>query len=85
LAIIEHMILYNVTVKIDRAIDADWLQWMRERHIPEVMDTGIFTENKLYRLLDQDESEGITYAIQYACRSRADLATVLKSMDGRSQ
>ena len=60
------MILYNVTVSlVDQSIHQDWLKWMKEIHIPEVMDTGYFLDNKICRLLVEDE---ITYAIQYACK-----------------
>ena len=66
------MILYNVTVKVDHFIVGEWLQWMKTIHIPDVMSTGIFTEYKLCRLLTVDETEGITYAIQYFCNSIED-------------
>ena len=59
------MIVYNITIKILPAIEAEWIQWQQQEHIPEIMATGLFTEYKFFRLLDQDESEGITYVIQY--------------------
>ena len=53
---------------------------MREIHIPEVMDTGLFVENKILRLLSQNEGEiGTTYAIQYACRTMSDFDTYNKN------
>jgi hypothetical protein len=61
------MILYNVTVKIDTKIHKEWVKWMKEVHIPDVLATGLFSEHKLCRLLSVDESDGITYAIQYFC------------------
>lgn len=61
------MIIYNVTLSIDRDIEQQWLQWMKEIHIPEVMATGCFIENKLLRMLDQEEEGGLTYASQYLC------------------
>jgi len=63
------MIIYNVTIKIDRDIETDWLQWMKKVHIPDVMSCGIFQDFKLFHLLDQDESDGITFAIQYFCEN----------------
>lgn len=63
-------ILYNVTVKIDPAIEKEWLEWMLSNHIPEVMATGCFSENKVCRLLDQDDSDGGTYSFQYVAESR---------------
>ena len=66
------MIIYNVTVKVDAAIADAWLRWLLEQHIPEIMQTGCFTEYKVVRLLDIDDSEGPTYAIQYLADSKAD-------------
>ncbi|MDG1189326.1 MAG: DUF4286 family protein [Flavobacteriales bacterium] len=60
------MILYNVTVSLDASIHTDWLEWIRNVHIPEVMATGYFVEHKICKLLVDDE---ITYAIQYNCES----------------
>lgn len=63
------MILYNVTVKVDRTVAADWLNWMQEVHIPEVMMTNQFIEYRLMRILGEVEDDGVTYAIQYLCAS----------------
>jgi len=65
------MIIYNVTIKVDQTIAGDWLQWMLNEHIPEVMQTGCFTENKVVRLLEVDDTEGPTYAVQYFAESKA--------------
>jgi hypothetical protein len=66
------VIVYNVTVKVDPARNTEWLDWMRSEHLPDVMRTGLFLEHRLARLLHQDDSDGITYAIQYTCRSMQD-------------
>ena len=63
------MILYNVTVKIDNDVAAEWLQWMQTVHIPDVMRTGYFSENRILKLLGDDDTEATTYAIQYFCSS----------------
>ena len=65
------MILYNVTVKIANEVHDDWLRWMREIHIPDVMKTGLFVENKFCRIFE-DDPEGTTYAIQYFCKNMED-------------
>jgi Domain of unknown function (DUF4286) len=59
------MIVYNISIKIDTAIEKEWIQWQREEHIPDVMASGQFTDYKFYRLLEQDESDGISYVVQY--------------------
>ena len=71
------MILYNVTVNIDTDVEQEWLLWMKEIHIPEVMATGLFLESRIFRVLANDEG-GITYAVQYTC---ADMATYERYRD----
>ena len=48
------MIIYNLTINIDESVHNDWLEWMKSNHIPDVMRTGMFKENKLLRLLGDD-------------------------------
>ena len=36
------MLLYNVTITVDLDVHDDWVQWMRDTHIPDVMSTGMF-------------------------------------------
>ncbi|MGB4853250.1 MAG: DUF4286 family protein [Ignavibacteria bacterium] len=66
------MILYNVTVNIDDSVHDEWLEWMRSKHIPDVLSTGLFTESKLYRIRTENEEEENTYSIQYFLRSMDD-------------
>jgi hypothetical protein len=68
------MIIYNVTVKIDHDIHSDWLNWMRQVHIPEVLETGHFIGHQIARVL-VDEEDGVTYSIQYKCQSMQELDT----------
>ena len=68
------MIIYNVTVNIEDDVHADWITWMKETHIPDVMKTGYFLKNKIAKVLTTQEGEtGHTYAIQYTCNSMNDL------------
>lgn len=63
------MLLYNITVGIDKDAEQDWLQWMRLTHIPEVMATGMFADSKMYRVLHDSEDGTISYSIQYFANS----------------
>jgi hypothetical protein len=59
------MIIYNVTINIDDDVHDDWLAWMKNTHIPEVMATGLPIGNRILRLLTEIENGGQTYSIQY--------------------
>lgn len=64
------MILYNVTINIDESAHEEWLVWMKETHIPEVLATGMFTENRICKVEGESEG-GVTYAIQYVAPDRS--------------
>lgn len=71
------MIIYNVTVNIDEDVAVEWLHWMKEVHIPDVMKTGMFLDHRFCRVL-AEEAGGFTYAIQYSCK---DMETYEKYRD----
>ena|SRR5690554_1456253 len=58
------MILYSVTVNIDIEKEKEYVAWMKQIHIPEVMATGLFTDSKFFKLLHEVE-EGVNYSAQY--------------------
>lgn len=66
------MIIYNVTVKLEKNIHEEWLHWMKFKHIPDVMATGYFLENNIYKIL-VDEEDGVSYSVQYSCANMQDL------------
>jgi Domain of unknown function (DUF4286) len=65
------MIIYNVTIKVAQVIATDWLEWLQTEHIPDVIATGCFTHATILRLLEVDDTEGPTYAVQYVAESKA--------------
>jgi Domain of unknown function (DUF4286) len=66
------MLLYNVTIKVENNIADAWLQWMKDEHIPDVINTGCFTKATLCKLLEVDDEDGPTYTVQYLSATDAD-------------
>lgn len=64
------MYIYNVTTNVAEAIHKDWLQWMKEVYVPEMLATGKFTGGKMSRVMVQEEMGGMTYSVQYAVKDR---------------
>jgi hypothetical protein len=60
--------MYNVTVSVEESIKCDWLNWMIDEHIPEVMACGIFTKAQINRVISNVDSDN-TFAIGYTCSS----------------
>jgi len=63
------MFLYNVTVGIDTDIEQEWLAWMKSKHIPDVMNTGMFVAYKIYKVLHDDNEGTVSYSVQYFATS----------------
>ena len=78
------MILYNVTVSIDPAVAVEWVEWMRTKHIPDVMATGCFFPDVMatgcflesrFSRVNGEEENGFTYATTYLAESQEKLDT----------
>lgn len=63
------MILYNITVIMEEDIEQEWLLWMRDTHIPAVMDAGKFASQRLLKVLESP-NEGVTYCVQFVADSK---------------
>ncbi len=67
------MILYNVTINIHESVHDQWMQWMQEKHIKDVLATGKFTSARMVKVLVEEEMGGTTYSIQYTTDSKETL------------
>lgn len=63
------MVLYNVTIGIDTEVEQEWLKWIKEKHISDVMATGMFKEYKIFKVLNQEEESTVSYSVQYFAES----------------
>lgn|SRR5690554_606402 len=78
------MVVYNVTISLDEKIVEDWLEWMRTKHIPDVMETGHFRDCKICRVNGEEEG-GVTYALLHTAISQEDLNDFQKNHATRLQ
>ncbi|HRB71235.1 MULTISPECIES: DUF4286 family protein [unclassified Flavobacterium] len=67
------MIIYNVTINIHESVHDQWMKWMQEKHIADVMATGKFTTARMVKVLVEEEMGGVTYSIQYTTDSKETL------------
>jgi hypothetical protein len=56
---------------------------MQNKHINDVLATGLFTNAKMVKVLVEEEMGGTTYAIQYFTDSRAKLEDYYKNHAAR--
>lgn len=69
------MLLYNITVGIDKEVEIEWLNWMKTEHIPEVMNTNLFYDFKIYKVLHDQDDENISYSVQYLAQTLDQVTT----------
>ncbi len=73
------MIIYNVTLSIEKEFETEVLQWMKDIHIPEVMQTNKFIDAKMFKILESpDESIYNSFAIQYSLHNWEDFESYEK-------
>jgi len=59
-------IVYSVTVKPNQEIQNEFIAWLKEEHIQDVINTGCFDSARFYKLLDENETDGSSFNIQYS-------------------
>lgn len=67
------MIIYNVTFNVEEAVYQEWLQWMKETYIPEMLETNLFTQARILRVLVDEQMGGITFSVQYYAKDKQSL------------
>jgi hypothetical protein len=63
------MVIYKVIIHIKENIEQEWLSWMQEEHIPEIMTLKLFTKNKIFKILNAENLNFKSYCIEYHCNS----------------
>lgn len=73
------MIVYNVTLSILPEIEEEVVDWLKNEHIPEVMQTQMFVEFKMFRIVeDPAVKTHNSFAIQYTLNSWEDFEVYSK-------
>lgn len=85
------MITYEVKLTIQPEVEEEWVNWMRTRHVPDVIATGLLKSYQILKPQDspqvylfhyhfENESDFKTYETEFAGRLRQD---VIELYDGK--
>ncbi len=66
------MFIYNVTINIANDVHLEWVTWMKNEHMPDVIKTGCFLDCQLVKVLFV-EDEDHTYSAQYKFLEMKDI------------
>lgn len=64
------MIIYNVTINVQEDIHDEWVKWMKEEHIPAMLNTRKFTKALMTKVLVKEPMGGVTYSVQYTAENK---------------
>ncbi len=79
------MIIYNVTINIEEEIQEEWLAWMQQIHIPEVLATQKFESALMTKVRVEEDMGGVTYSVQYSCPNQETLDAYYREDQARMQ
>ncbi len=71
------MVIYNVTTHVESSIEKNWLKWMREKHLPEMLATKKFKTARIFKIISGNDKGGVSYATQYHCDNKMSLEQYL--------
>ena len=64
------MLIYNVTAHVEFKIEKEWLLWMKQKHLSEILATKKFSEAKIFKIISEQDQGGASYAVQYHCKNK---------------
>lgn len=64
------MYVFNVTTQVSHSVSEEWMQWLKEIQLPEIMLSKCFSDFQIYKLLGHDETQGLTFVIQFFVESK---------------
>jgi gamma-glutamylcyclotransferase (GGCT)/AIG2-like uncharacterized protein YtfP len=64
------MLIYNVTTNIEESSEDKWVDWMKRKHIPDVLNTGKFVNAKMSKVLVEEDMGGVTYSVQFTVANK---------------
>lgn len=74
-----------MTVKIDGKVHDEWVRWMKDIHIPDVMKTGCFLSYRFTKIVEEPDEHGVGYAIQYVAENKNKFELYQKQFAGALQ
>jgi Domain of unknown function (DUF4286) len=74
------MIIYSITNIIKKEVEEEWVKWMQDVHIPDVVATGHFAGSELFKIkIPESQSGEVSYVVNYECKSFEEYLLYIKN------
>ena len=64
------MLVYTITVNVERSVSEDWLVWMKDNFLNAIVRTGLFEKYNAFKVLH--DSDGDTFTFQFFCKDMVE-------------
>jgi len=59
------MLIFNTTYLVSDKVHSAWLKWIREQHIPFMLDTTYFSQPQVAGVITSDKEDGTSFSVQF--------------------
>ncbi len=59
------MLIFNITFLVSDKVHNTWLKWVREEHIPFMIDSTYFSQPQVARVVTSDKEDGTSFSVQF--------------------
>ena len=59
------MLIFNTTYLVSDDVHESWLEWIREQHIPFMLDSTYFSQPQVARVITSAKQDGTSFSVQF--------------------
>lgn len=68
------MLIFNTTYLVSDKVHGAWLRWLKEQHVPFMLDCGCFSTPQIAKVLSTEaDQEGTSFSVQFRIADVASL------------
>ena len=67
------MFIFNTTYLVSDKVHDTWLKWVKEEHIPFMMNSTLFTQPQVARVITSVKEDGTSFSVQFHVRDMQTL------------
>ena len=67
------MFIFNTTYLVSDRVHDTWLKWVKEEHIPFMMNSTLFTQPQVARVITSAKEDGTSFSVQFHVRDMQTL------------
>lgn len=67
------MLIFNTTFVVSDKMHDKWMKWVREQHLPFMLESDILSKPQIAKIMGVEEQDGTSYSVQFHVKDMNDL------------